>query len=455
MANPDLQKLAKDLSKCVKSKPYNPFAAWKMSENDHTKYLLSILRYHDAHGNYPVLADFLSRFTDGKGSMNNYTNPKNVRIEFSHKIPLGEFNKQGFIDGLITFDDNNEKVGIIIENKIHGACDQTNQVRNYISHLRNQNDIKLENIWVLYITSDGIKVVSKESYKKENEAEKTNIGNRFIEINYKEDITEWLQNDILNNGYYPESLTSIVRTYFNYLRNDLFCDYLDINLQNKFLEEFDIPTNLNELKPGDWEKLISLRNNVGINDADASIDTTILDGVLSSIFERITVLAFDKFERISIEILNKHWAKELKENDVTWQASHHSILGNGYLQFRLVNERGSAHIEWIPISVRSMLFDTEYTITLHCEGTRNQKLQQDWKEKLKSNLPTDSKIKIKGRGCSLKVESKKSLASMSESELDAFLTELYTKTFEYPISLLVHDFNVYKDKGSEVKELEA
>lgn len=449
MANPDLQKLAKDLSKCVKSKPYNPFAAWKMSENDHTKYLLSILRYHDADGNYPVLADFLSRFTDGKGSMNNYTNPKNVRIEFSHKISSGEFNKQGFIDGLITFDDNNEKVGIIIENKIHGACDQTNQVRNYISHLRNENDIKLENIWVLYITSDGIKVVSKESYKKENEAEKTDIGNRFIEINYKEDITEWLQNDILNNGYYPESLTSIVRTYFNYLRNDLFCDDIDINWQNKFLKEFDISTNLNELKPGDWEKLISLRNNVGINDADASIDTTILD-VLSSIFERITVLAFDKFERISIEILNKHWAEKLKEIGVTtWQASHHNILTSGYLQLRLVKERNSAHIEWIPISIHSMLFENNYTITLHCEGNRNQQLQQNWKEELKSNLP--AKGKIERRGCSLKIESSKPLAKMSESELEAFLTELYTKTFECPISLLVRDFKEYKSKGSGVE----
>ena len=376
MANPDLQKLAKDLSKCVKSKPYNPFAAWKMSENDHTKYLLSILRYHVAHGNYPVLVDFLLRFTKGKGSMAHYTCPKNVEIEFSHKTSSGEFNKQGFIDGLITFDGGNKKVGIIIENKIHGACDQTNQVCNYISHLRNQNDIKLENIWVLYITSDGIKVVSKESYKKENEAEKTNIGNRFIEINYKEDITEWLQNDILNNGYYPESLTSIVRTYFNYLRNDLFCDDIDINWQNKFLKEFDISTNLNELKPGDWEKLISLRNNVGINDADASIDTTILD-VLSSIFERITVLAFDKFERISIEILNKHWAEKLKEIGVTtWQASHHNILTSGYLQLRLVKERNSAHIEWIPISIHSMLFENNYTITLHCEGNRNQQLQK-------------------------------------------------------------------------------
>lgn len=449
MANPDLQKLAKDLSKCVKSKPYNPFAAWKMSENDHTKYLLSILRYHDTDGKYPVLADFLLRFTEEKGAVINCTCPKNVKIEFSHKTSSGDFNKQGFIDGLITFDDNNEKVGIIIENKIHWACDQANQVRNYISHLRNQNDIKLENIWVFYITSNGIKVVSEKSYIKENEAEKTNIGNRFIEINYKEDITEWLQNDILNNGYYPESLTSIVRTYFNYLRNDLFCDDIDINWQNKFLKEFDIPTNLNELKPGDWKKLISLRNNVGINDADASSDTTILDDVLSSIFERITVLAFDKFERISIDILNKHWAKELKENDVTWQASHHSILGNGYLQFRLVKERNSAHIEWIPISIHSMLFKNNYTITLHCEGNSHQELLNKWKGELEPKRPANGKIEK--RGYSLKIESSKPLAKMSESELEAFLTKLYNETFKHPISLLVRDLERYNSKGSGVE----
>ena len=101
MTNPNIQKLAKDLSKCVKSKPYNPFAAWKMSENDHTKYLLSILRYHDAHGNYPVLADFLLRFTKGKGSMAHYTCPKNVKIEFSHKTSSGEFNK--LTEALIVF----------------------------------------------------------------------------------------------------------------------------------------------------------------------------------------------------------------------------------------------------------------------------------------------------------------------------------------------------------------
>ena len=449
MANPDLQKLAKDLSKCVKSKPYNPFASWKMSENDHTKYLLSILRYHDALGNYPVLADFLLRFTEEKGAVINCTCPKNVKIEFSHKTSSGKFNAQGFIDGLITFDDdNNEKVGIIIENKIHGACDQENQVRNYISHLK--PNIGLENIWVFYITSDGIKVVdSTKSYNVEAEEEDTNIGNHFISINYKEDIKEWLQNDILNNGYYPESLTSIVRTYLDYLRNDLFCDDIDINWQNKFLKEFDIPTNLNELKPEDWEKLISLRNNVGINDADASIDTTILDGVLSSIFERITVFAFDKFERISIEILNKHWAEELKEMGITtWQASHHNILTSGYLQLRLVKERNSAHIEWIPISIHSMLFENNYTITLHCEGNSHKELLNKWIGELEPKRPANGKIVR--RGCSLKIESSKPLAKMSESELEAFLTKLYNETFKHPISLLVRDLERYNSKGSGV-----
>lgn len=445
MANPDLQKLVKDLSKCVKINPYNPFAAWKMSENDHTKCLLSILRYHDAHGNYPVLVDFLSRFTKGKGSMAHYTYPKNVEIEFSHKTSSGEFNKQGFIDGLITFDggNNNKKVGIIIENKIHGACDQPKQVRNYISHLSKQPGFELKNIWVFYITSDGIKVVDKGSYDVENEDEKTNIGNRFIAINYKEDITEWLQNDILNNRYYPESLTSIVRTYLDYLRNDLFCDDMDINLQNVLLNDLRIPTDLNELKLEHWEKLIKLRSNESVDNEEASFDTAILDSVLSSIFKRITALAFDAFERISIDILNKHWAEDLKKIDATWKASHHSILGDGYLQIRLVNERGSAHVEWIPISIRSMLFEKKYTITLHCEGNRNQQLQQNWKDELKSNLPTNGKIER--RGCSLEVPSNKSLARMSESELEVFLTKLYNETFKYPIWLLVRDFEEYNN----------
>ena len=39
---------------------------------------------------------------------------------------------------------------------------------------------------------------------------------------------------------------------------------------------------------------------------------------------------------------------------------------------------------------------------------------------------------------------------MPESELEAFLTKLYTETFEYPISLLINDFKRYSSKDPGV-----
>ena len=46
--------------------PYNVFTAWGMSENDHTKLLLALLRHQDSTGRYPVLNSFLNRFTKGR-----------------------------------------------------------------------------------------------------------------------------------------------------------------------------------------------------------------------------------------------------------------------------------------------------------------------------------------------------------------------------------------------------
>lgn len=88
-----------------------------------------------------------------------------------------------------------------------------------------------------------------------------------------------------------------------------------------------------------------------------------------------------------------------------------------------------------------MLFETNYTITLHCEGNSNKNLLKKWIEELKPNLPTNGKIEK--RGYSLKISSDTPLAKMSESELETFLTKLYNETFEYPIRLLVRDFEKY------------
>ena len=59
MEKEEILKIAKDLARKSVSKPYNVFGEMQMKENDHTKLLLSLLRYRDAYGQYAVLNNFL------------------------------------------------------------------------------------------------------------------------------------------------------------------------------------------------------------------------------------------------------------------------------------------------------------------------------------------------------------------------------------------------------------
>ena len=85
--------------------PYNVFTAWKMNENDHTKLLLSLLRYKDAYGQYPVLRDFLYRFAQKKKIY--YNNFEKLEIQFSPCYPNDD--KRSLIDGLIIIEVNQNK----------------------------------------------------------------------------------------------------------------------------------------------------------------------------------------------------------------------------------------------------------------------------------------------------------------------------------------------------------
>ena len=109
-----------------------------------------------------------------------------------------------------------------IENKIFDAADQKGQIRRYITRMKDDEGIQIENIWVFYITGDGTKEVDPISYNYEEEDEATNIGQHFIPLAYSRDIIEWLKEDILEARIYPESLTGIVRAYVEYLEKELF-----------------------------------------------------------------------------------------------------------------------------------------------------------------------------------------------------------------------------------------
>ena len=431
MNSQEIQDLAKDFAKkSVAKKAYNLFSEWHMSENDHTKLLLAMLSYYDAAGNYPILYSFLSNFTKGRGKMAHYKYLENLEIKFSPKCD----ESNGFIDGWITFVAKNKKIAIIIENKIYDASDQKKQVRRYISHAKSQG-VDIENIWVLYITNDGSKEIDSKSYDIEAKDEETYIENRFVELNYKEDIIAWINRDVLNIRVYPESLTAVARTYVDYLQNDLFDDNASENEQETLLRMLSISTDLNKQKAEDTQKLFDLYNEIkemkakkGDDLANGEDEINTLYRVVSSILKKLESITFDEFEKVSKEVLDEAYRKQLKKHKISgWIVAHRGVkTDRGYVQMRTGNEWNTIHMEWTPISIQDMLYRTEYYIVLHVEGGAvgiNKKNIFSAEEK--------DKYQSVNFGCrpiaKMKVKPVKPFAKMSSEELKKYLTELYTQ----------------------------
>ena len=167
--------------------PYNLFTAWKMSENDHTKMFLALMRYRDASGRYALLNSFLNRFAKGRDKMIHCQNISDVNILFNPRYKNDTANS--FIDGLITFTANNRRIAVIVENKIYDAPDQPNQISRYIEHMTKDEHVDVDNVWVFYMTGDGSKEVEEQSYGCDAG---TDIGHRFVPLAYNSDIINWL-----------------------------------------------------------------------------------------------------------------------------------------------------------------------------------------------------------------------------------------------------------------------
>ena len=155
---------------------FNLLDIWHPNENAHTKILLQLIKYR-ANENYPFLESLLER----------WFRSINLKIDYE-KLEIS-FNKD-FIDGLI----KDDQKAIIIENKIHYARDQYNQIKRYVEAVEAYG-IDLENIYVVYLTRYGDKKVTENSCPEDL---KEKLGG-FVESNYCYDILPWLKEDVLPN----------------------------------------------------------------------------------------------------------------------------------------------------------------------------------------------------------------------------------------------------------------
>lgn len=470
MAN--IQNILNDLldkvneSKQQEYQPYNLFTMWDMSENDHTKLLLSLLRFNQSNG-YALIESFMKRFANVNVNERNIIKPdSHVEIYYNRKY-VHNTDKAGkagnsFIDGLILIKDNTDtdsenNCAIIIENKIKDAPDQPDQVRRYIYHMIKTEKIELENIWCFYIASDGSKSVGENSYTPSDESKNMlslkisnhqtgpeelncDIEDRFVELNYKYDITSWLKEDILDKRIYPESLTSVTRAYLESLEKDLFNDKPYEDLYQTILKTIlpksennpSVEDLLTAMDEKNFKTLYSLYDEVSkrknTQDKKKGTDENYeeisnleeLRRGLKSLISKIERNAFDEFERYSVDILNNLHSEQLCKKGLKWQVKHRGLSGEkGFIQLRLDNRWDGAHLEWIPINTTKMYTETDYILTLHVENN------QDRKDDIIKKLQNPKSI---SKNCICKKNDIKSdvpLARMSPGVLYKFLSKVY------------------------------
>ena len=128
-------------------------------------------------------------------------------------------NQFSYMDGFIY---KQNECCIIIENKIHWAKDQYKQIESYIKSSSNDVSIDKQKIYFVYLTSDGNKKPSTESFTYEAKdilgyTDEENPG-RFIQMNYRDHILPFLNNVLEMASFSKENIlkTAVVQ-YINHL----------------------------------------------------------------------------------------------------------------------------------------------------------------------------------------------------------------------------------------------
>ncbi len=335
------QKLLELASKCSvwyeeekKKFPYhiNIIRELHDNENAHSRILMQLLRYKDGD-RYPILESFIQ----------NMGTVGNIEPEIDINTPQIT-NERERIDGLI---EETNKYAIIVENKIWGAADQNNQIERYVDAVI-RHGIPEERIFVIYLTKDGLKLVSDWSL---TEKTKEILQERFIPMNFKHHILPWLKEEVLPNCKMKEEfLHSAVHQYIDYLEdiNGLH-DYqkqAQKNTIKKILKEMGIQSD------GGISTYYEISEKIQEINQLKDILSNQLDRLSSGVIQKFTDITKDYFSQPNIDfqcVINEHF-------------------NNNWCQ--VYDERWDSyiHLEWIPVSRDTFFEKTDYTLVLHLEG---------------------------------------------------------------------------------------
>ena len=201
-----------------KNLPYNIniIDELRANENAHSRIFGKILKYK-VNDRHLFLESFLSRM--------------GIECEVINPVITVEKDR---IDCLIR-DDN---YAVIIENKVHNAVDQKNQIDRYFKTMRDNYNHDPDNIYIIYLTRSGEKEVSELSLSS---GLREILGDRFIKCNFREHILQWLEFDAIPNCQYKDTtLISAIQQYIDHLKGLFYLRESQKDMQDdikKFLKE--------------------------------------------------------------------------------------------------------------------------------------------------------------------------------------------------------------------------
>lgn len=300
------------------------------NENAHSRILLCLLKYK-RDGCKSILRSFLSLLNGWDSSGLSIGSPS---ISFGTE----------YIDGLI---EERGSYAVIIENKIHGAVDQNEQIKRYVETVIGHG-IPVSHIWVVYLTRDGSKTVSDYSYTDKVQGI---VEDRFIPLSYKYDILPWLENTILPSCQIREEwLVSALFQYIDHLKG-----------------MFGLRVSQTEVQRKTAKILLGLS---GVeNDIVAEYDVfrrkelqlNALRDIVSNAREQIEESVMKSFTEISKKYFEARYPVELKD-----------FHRYGYYQVVPQGWPCNVHLEWVPLKI----CENSLRLVLHIETYRNRNMTE-------------------------------------------------------------------------------
>lgn len=327
-----------------KHKPISNFYSevWgNMSENDHTRILLAVLKT-EVNGNLPFLEDFCETFRIEV----DLTAVKREEIYFNKHY---HSDSNSFVDGLIL--PSNKNFAIIIENKVCGACDQEDQIDRYINCCKEEK-VSIDNIWTVYITADGTlhNGVPTETSLKDYAVE---IADRLLCLNYKQDILPWLRRIKYN---LKASMYSCIDSYIDYLELIFQEDIVSKQADNDIKKALGI-TNLP--LQDKYRRLKSILKEID------QIQNPEFADLKNNVFQHITEIEQPYWEKFN-EITRKYF--ENKDIEIS-RLKFNNNKGEGFIQIRSTKWDYHIHYEWVPISFEKLFFEkNSLCLQIHIEG---------------------------------------------------------------------------------------